>query len=477
MLGFWVTSGSQIVEWSIRLLGDLSRFYERAYGIVLVNLAVPVVFGILWIASRAPTASPVYLRTFDAASVLAIAVIQSIAGIARENAFGSYFPLAYVLTVRAVIVPSTGRRTLILSLLGYVPIVATACVYAATSEEAASKELGRGELTILAVRSCFAAAIATAISHIIYDLRQQIRDARELGQYRLEAKLGEGGMGEVYRARHALLRRPTAIKLLRPEKAGEISFARFEREVQLTSRLTHPNTIAIYDYGHAEDGTFYYAMEYLPGLDFAALVRREGPQPPERVIHLLRQACGALAEAHRAGLVHRDIKPENLILCERGGLYDFVKVLDFGLVKDVRPAAPGKEEGALTGANVILGTPHYLPPEALLGSDKVRPAGDLYALGVVGYFLLTGDTPFRGANFLEISMHHLNTKPDAPSSRLGRPIAEDLENVILACLAKESADRPASAEALDEALARCRDAGGWGQAKAKAWWEKRAARR
>ncbi len=484
--GFWLTAAYQAVHHLILyVLPDLSEFFKQWFAVGWVTLLLPVVFAFLWAASRGRDVSLARLRALDAASIFLTAVLFAFAGIERGNALGSFFPMAHLLTIRAVIVPSAGRRTLILSLVSYVPIVVTAGLYGVEQWDPSQpaitqpslRELTTSELTLLAVRCCFSVAIATVVSHVIYQLRQQVRDARELGQYRLEERIGEGGMGEIYKARHALLRRPTAIKLLRPEKSGEISIARFEREVQLTSQLTHPNTIVIYDYGHTEDGVFYYAMEYLPGLDLAALVGEDGPQPPARVIHLLRQACGSLAEAHRAGLVHRDIKPENMILYERGGEYDALKVLDFGLVKDVRPNVTGEGEAALTGSSIILGTPHYLPPEALVGSDKVRPPGYLYALGALGYFLLTGETPFSGANFLEISLHHLNTKPDTPSSRLGRPIAEDLEKLILSCLEKKVDARPVSAEALGEALGRCEDAGGWGQPEARAWWEKRKERK
>jgi serine/threonine protein kinase len=236
-----------------------------------------------------------------------------------------------------------------------------------------------------------AVAVATACSRVIYGLRREVRLARRLGQYTLEEKLGEGGMGVVYRARHALLRRPTAVKLLKGERLGEASLRRFEREVLLTASLSHPNTVSVYDFGRTPDGVFYYAMEYLEGLSLEQLVAEEGAQPPGRVVHVLRQVLGALAEAHGVGLVHRDVKPDNVILCERGGLSDVAKVVDFGLVKDLDAA------DALSHEGMLVGTPLYLAPEAIRSPDT-DPRADLYSLGAVAYFLLTGKHVFRRAH-------------------------------------------------------------------------------
>ncbi|HWA75894.1 MAG TPA: serine/threonine-protein kinase [Polyangiaceae bacterium] len=269
-----------------------------------------------------------------------------------------------------------------------------------------------------------------------------------LGPYTLGEKLGEGGMGVVYKARHAFLERPTAIKLLRPNHDGAEAVRRFEREVQLTSQLTHPNTISIYDFGRTSEGACYYAMEYVDGLDLQKLVEREGPQDPERVAHLLAQLCGALAEAHGAGLIHRDIKPANLMLCERGGAKDVLKVLDFGLIKHF------DDQNHLTHSEVqsVVGTPLYLSPEALIAPDTMDGRSDLYAVGVVGYFLLTGEPPFTGSGLLEVCAHHLHSTPVPPSQRLGRRIPAQLEALILSCLHKAKENRPASAAEVREAL-------------------------
>jgi hypothetical protein len=290
--------------------------------------------------------------------------------------------------------------------------------------------------------------------------------AKQLGQYQLESKLGEGGMGVVYRGRHKLLRRPTAIKLLHPDKTTDDAIARFEREVQLTCQLNHPNTVAIYDFGRTPEGIFFYAMEYLEGIDLDTLVAKHGRQIEGRVIHILRQICGSLAEAHAIGLVHRDIKPANLMLCCRGGESDVVKVLDFGLVK----AVDAQKQATLTAANVVMGTPNFMSPESFEHPEAVGPASDLYAVAAVGYYLLTGTPPFSGASAIEICMHHVRTPPQRPSERVGVAIAADLEGVLLRGLAKKPAERFSSAAEFAEALGACAGAREWTARRADAWW-------
>jgi serine/threonine-protein kinase len=308
-------------------------------------------------------------------------------------------------------------------------------------------------------------------SRVIYGLREEVREARRLGQYTLEEKLGEGGMGTVYRARHAMLRRPTAVKLLPPEKAGQAALERFEREVQLTARLSHPNTVAVFDYGRTPDGVFYYAMEFLDGTNLEELVRGDGAQPPGRVVHVLRQVASALVEAHGIGLVHRDVKPENIILCERGGVADVAKVVDFGLVKDLE-----RTGASVSRADVVQGTPLYLSPEAITAPDRVDARGDLYALGAVGYYLLTGHHVFSGATLVEVCSHHLHTAPVPPGERLGRPVPAALERLLLSCLEKDPARRPASALALRDELAGLPGVDSWSEEEARTWWERWRAR-
>jgi PAS domain S-box-containing protein len=295
-------------------------------------------------------------------------------------------------------------------------------------------------------------------------LREEVERVR-LGQYTLDEKIGEGGMGVVYRARHAMLRRPTAIKLLPPQRMGHKNLERFEREVQLTAMLTHPNTVAIYDYGRTPDGVFYYAMEFLDGINLEDLVRRFGAQPQGRVISILRQVCKALAEAHDLGVIHRDIKPGNIMLTVRGGEPDVVKVVDFGLVKEL-----DTDSGLSSETNVLVGTPLYLSPEAISIPGAIDARADLYALGAVGYFLVTGQPLFEGRTIMEICAHHLHTAPVPPSVRLGRPVGRHLEAVLLSCLEKDPARRPPTAMAVHDALAASNAASDWSTDDPQRWW-------
>jgi serine/threonine-protein kinase len=298
----------------------------------------------------------------------------------------------------------------------------------------------------------FASALAVFGSHRIERLRREAVAARRLGQYRLKEMIGAGGMGEVYLAEHVLLRRPCAVKLIRPERAGDPkNLLRFEREVRATATLTGWHTVEIYDYGHAEDGTFYYAMEYLPGPNLEQMVGRGGPLPPARAVHLLRQVCRALSEAHAIGLIHRDVKPSNVIACRRGGMDDVAKLLDFGLVQ-----AQGLGEGTnrLTLEGSVAGTPAYMSPEQAGGGDGVDARSDVYSLGAVAYFLLTGRPPFVRKTAVQVLAAHLH-EPPLPPSALRAEVPADLEAVVLRCLVKDPAGRFADADSLGRALAGC----------------------
>jgi serine/threonine-protein kinase len=314
-------------------------------------------------------------------------------------------------------------------------------------------------------------ALTLSAFKVVRRLRHRVRAAEQLGQYTLLEKLGEGGVGVVHKARHAMLRRPTAIKLLASSSNDPRALARFEREVQLTSELTHPNTIAVYDFGRTPDGVFYYAMEYIDGINLEDLVESDGPLPSGRVVHLLQQACQALNEAHQVGLIHRDIKPANLMICQRGGLSDFVKVMDFGLVKDV--AAPSGQGSVTESASVaIVGTPLYLAPEAISNPQEVDSRADLYALGAVGYFLLVGEPVFTAQTVVEICTHHLFSSPAPPSERAKHDVPPELDAIILRCLEKDPARRFASAAVLLAALRELRHVARWSDEQARDWWEK-----
>jgi tRNA A-37 threonylcarbamoyl transferase component Bud32 len=299
------------------------------------------------------------------------------------------------------------------------------------------------------------------------EARQSAITGGKLGQYILEEPIGEGGFAMVYRARHVLLRRPVALKILKPAITSDLTIARFEREVQTTSLLTHPNTVAIYDYGHTEEGLFYYAMEYLDGISLRDLVGRFGPLPEGRVIHIMRQICGSLAEAHGMGLVHRDISPGNVLLNRRGGQCDVVKVVDFGLVK----AIDQRLQMSLTMTDTAIGTPQYMSPEAIRYPDQVDAHSDLYSLGALGFFMLTGRPPFEAETLAALFDRETNFPPPSPSQMAGAHFLASFEALILACLAKEKAGRPASALALDEALASCAALAPWTVGQTNEWWQ------
>jgi serine/threonine-protein kinase len=372
-----------------------------------------------------------------------------------------------VLAARAVLIPSSPSRTFAVSAAASFPIVVEA--YRSTAAGLSTEAFSAAAAAFTLMWSAVTVALCTLASRVIFGLRQTVQNARKLGQYVLVERIGTGGMGVVYRAEHAMLRRPTAVKLLAPEKMGRGSISRFEREVLLTSRLTHPNTIAIYDFGSSTDGLFYYAMEYLDGVTLRDLVELNGPVPPARVAYLMRQVASSLEEAHELGLVHRDIKPENIIVNDRGGMCDWVKVLDFGLVKDTRADADGYS--VLSEANAIMGTPSYMAPEAITTPASVAPTSDIYSLGAVAYYLLTGQPVFSGDTPIEVCMRHLTEPPLPPSLALGRPLPRAFEDVVMSCLAKEPADRPKSARALEQAFCRL-EASAWTQREARAWWRK-----
>lgn len=320
-------------------------------------------------------------------------------------------------------------------------------------------------LYTLLVLSAIAIFIFTVVvARLQHEAQKAAIEAKQLGQYQLDVCLGSGAMGVVYKGHHAMLRRPTAIKMLQIDNVNESAISRFEREVQITCKLNHPNTIAIYDFGRTPEGVFYYAMEYLDGIDLQTLVDRYGPQPEGRVIQILQQVCGSLYEAHSLGMVHRDIKPANIMLNRRGGEADVVKVLDFGLVKALDDRSQASEAGGLSG------TPLYMSPESIQTPDVVDGRSDLYAVGAVGYFLITGQPVFNSPSLTELCQQHVLGIPEPLSKRLGRPVSAGLENAILACLEKSRAKRPQTARELAKLLAAVASGDDWDQDSAEAWW-------
>jgi eukaryotic-like serine/threonine-protein kinase len=375
----------------------------------------------------------------------------------------------FVAFSRSAIVPSPARRTAVLTGASYLPLAVAAVALAVVHPDRLAippVAFASGAVVVIAV----AVILATTGSYVIYGLRRQVTEALQLGQYTLGERIGAGGMGVVYRARHALLRRPTAIKLLPVERSSDQAIGRFEREVQHLSRLTHPNTVQVFDYGRTADGVFYFAMEYLDGIDLERLVSTHGPMPAWRAVHVLAQVCGSLAEAHAVGLVHRDVKPANVILCRRGLIPDVVKIVDFGLAQEVSTDLDAD-------APEIVGTPAYLAPEAVTDARAVDARADLYAVGAVAYYLVSGARVFDARSTIELLGRHATEAPEPPSRRTANAIPRQLEELILACLAKDPAARPASARQIDRALAKIAEQHPWDEAAATAWWDELDARR
>ncbi|MEO8549625.1 MAG: serine/threonine-protein kinase [Kofleriaceae bacterium] len=447
------------------------------------------VSGTFWQICRRGTRSVRFSRGVDIVGLVAVSVIgvfltrYLLVSFVREHALVTgegtlmadayivmidILPTAMFLAIRAALIPSSPRRTILITAMVGVPkIVLASILVPAAGGGLAWRDASSAAFPWLPITSVMEWTIATitctVISRVIFGLRAEVREARRFGQYVLERKIGEGGMGVVYRATHAMLRRPAAIKLLLKDRASETDLVRFEREVQLTSHLAHPNTISIFDYGRTSDGVFYYVMEYLDGLDLQRLVDQYGPVEPDRAIHILAQICGALAEAHARGLIHRDIKPANIVLTERPDEADVVKVVDFGLVKSF---AGNLAESA---TDAITGTPLYMAPEAFARPDTIDGRSDLYAVGAVGYFLLTGQHVFEAATVLEVCSKHMLEVPVPPSVRLGKHVPADLEAVVLRCLAKDRDARPPSATALRAELLACAHAAN-DQVSARDWW-------
>lgn len=467
VFGFYVFSNSAAM---LNPVAKWSDWVNANNSLILLSGAIPA---FVWLYCRIAERSASALESTDSIATIAtgtaIGVTCIYAPAVHRPELGAIMGVAIFLILRAILVPSSGARTAVLSGLSVLGAIYSA--YECHRREAPAPYTLPLPVypALTAVWGGLGAIAATLASRTIFGLRQKASEAQKLGQYTLGAKIGEGGMGAVYRASHAMMKREVAIKLLPAEKAGKESMVRFEREVQLTSRLNSPNTIAIYDYGRTPEGVFYYVMEYIDGFSLEDLVAKFGPLPPGRVVHLAKQICAALSEAHSIGLIHRDIKPANVALCERAGVYDVVKVLDFGLVKEL-----GTDSSSTTSA-ALTGTPLYLSPEAITAPDKVDGRSDLYAVGGVVFWLLTGTHVFEGSTIVEVCSHHLHTKPESASVRLGRSVPSDLEAVIARCLEKDPAKRYANADELAQALDACDSVDEWSDALAAEWWKEHRA--
>jgi serine/threonine-protein kinase len=451
----------------------LSTFAQ--WGPAVVGIAMGLLVALVIRSGRFPMSAVMNLGLiFEVVSSYAIAAAEFADPQSLETQRG-WLGLSWVavwVVLFTVVVPTNPRRALVTALASVSSVSVIIGLMMATGYTSLRVEPARFFIGLV-FPYLLVVAMAYVGARVVYQLGTEVKRARELGSYRLEEKLGEGGMGEVWRARHRMLARPAAIKLIRRAegngRAGVTDEAarRFEREAQVIARLRSPHTVELFDFGRAEDGAFYYAMELLDGLDADSLVRRFGPIPPERAIYLLRQVCHSLSEAQSCGLVHRDIKPANIFLCRYGEEYDFVKVLDFGIVGSARNAAD--PTAVHTQEHAVRGTPAFIAPEQAMGKE-VDGRADIYATGCLAYWFLTGQLVFTGETPMALLMQHAKTAPAPPSTRTELRVPRGLDDLVLSCLAKEPADRPQSARELSLRLAQLNDASPWTQDRAHSWW-------
>jgi serine/threonine-protein kinase len=446
----------------------------------LANLAGLGLLASVWLICRRGQRSLATLSLLDTLALLGACTAWALFIDDRyiESVYSAVVSVAVTTIARAIFVPSGVGRTLRLSLLAITPVLVLMWVWLGTRwwERTSIFDVYAPGLTAINQTLLLAVVVAMAVvtSRILYALRQTVREANELGQYLLEEKLGAGGMGEVWRARHRLLVRAAAIKLIRPEvlaasNAGpETVLRRFEREALATAALRSPHTVHLYDFGQAEDGTLFYVMELLQGIDLEKLVSRFGPVPPERAIHLLKQVCHSLEEAHQNGLTHRDIKPANIFVSGTGTECDFVKVLDFGLVR-LRPADSGNNP-LHTNEETVGGTPAYAAPEVVLGEAAYDHRVDIYAVGCVGYWLLSGRLVFDSTSSMAMLADHARTRAPRLASRTELVVPSELEQIIMDCLEKDPTLRPASAAELSRRLTSCTVEQAWTPQRAERWW-------
>ena len=475
-VGFALIGAVKVAVLPFSVMGWLGLASQATFVVVAIAILVT------WLYLRRTRPSVAALRNIESLGTLLAGVsIGATTNILPMGVFqlSIFLVVVLMLVVRAAVVPSSALRTFALGLVCSVAIATLswhrtttlgldgADLPIASDPESYNRWAIQYMWSIVGSWGLIFSAATAVVSRIIYRLTDTARLALQLGNYTLDHKLGEGGMGVVYLAHHVLMARPAALKLLPHDKAGEQAVRRFELEVQKTSELRHPNTIRVFDFGRTPDGIFYYVMEYLDGLDLSELVERYGAQPAGRVVHVLAQVAHALDEAHQRGIVHRDVKPANIVLCDLGGVADMAKLLDFGLAKDIDAPA----DLAVSAVGKIAGTPMYMAPESITSASTIDGRADLYALGGVGYFLLTGKHVFEAATVVEVCSHHLHSEPESPSSKLGAPVAEDLEAILLRCLAKDPDARFQDGLALREALLACEDARRWERGAARAWWD------
>jgi serine/threonine protein kinase len=465
---------------SLTLIGGAPFVAVVRGPVALGHLCASLTMALLWLLASRARLSLWSLGALDAISFVLAGGFLSLMTIEDEGQILQVLlALTVTVMVRAILMPSRPGRTLLLSALVFAPtvVVCIARHHPTAFLPGFSPGYQKLHMTLNTVLwSVLGTTLATIVSRVLYGLRRQVAEASELGQYLLEEKIGGGGMGEVWRARHRLLIRPAAIKLIRQRALGpmsgdpELLVRRFEREARATAALTSPHTVQLYDFGVTEDGRLYYVMELLDGLDLETLVRQHGPLPAERVVHLLRQVCAALQDAHGNGLVHRDIKPANVVVSRAGTTFDFVKVLDFGLVKLDSARGADKDAITLSAEDSWSGTPGYMAPEVVLGATDTDHRVDLYALGCVAYWLLTGTMVFEGENPMQVMMKHAQAEPKRPSDRVDLPIPAALEALVMECLEKDPARRPASAEVVSNRLDAVPLPSVWTAERAEQWW-------
>jgi eukaryotic-like serine/threonine-protein kinase len=444
-------------------------------GILAIAVAL-VVAAVIRSPRLSPGAAAMLALVFEIVSSYGIAAAEFLNPIALRLNDQGWIGLSWVavwVLLFTIVIPSTPGRSLLASIAASSAVPAMVAlsirVFPPPAIPAAFQLFRAFTFPYLLV-----VGMAYVGARVLHALGTEVRKARELGSYRLLEKIGSGGMGEVWRASHRLLARPAAIKLIRPaspaiDTADEVK-RRFEREAQAIARLRSPHTVNLFDFGVADDGTFYYVMELLEGLDAERLVRGFGPLPAERVIYLVRQMCHSLSEAESVGLVHRDIKPANIIVCRYGEDHDFVKLVDFGIVKALHAPATHHPSAMLSAAHIVRGTPAFIAPEQALDSATVDHRADIYAVGCVAYWLLTGQLVFTSDSPMGLVMHHAHTLPERPSSRTELPVPKALDDLIMSCLAKSSADRPQSARELVRRLDQVPLTSVWSEQQAREWW-------